>query len=113
MCFVSHCKKTKRKSPQKQKHSDELDGKVFPLSKNTILKQQYVGSDGCEWRTKASNVYEVNLTPHTVYLIAAVPEMREEEERLTALNKSDLAVSDPNMRTGQIHSSPRSMSQSI
>lgn len=38
-----------------------------------------------------------NLTPHTGYLIATVPEMRDEEEGLTALNESDLDVSDPNM----------------
>lgn len=82
-------------------------------SKNTVLEQQYLWPDRCEWRAKATNVCEVNLTPHTVYLIAAVPEMRDEEERLTALNESDLVVSDPNMRRGQIHSSPRSMSQPI
>lgn len=95
-----------------------IDGNdnVFPLSKyskNTILKQQYLWPDHCEWRAKATNVCEVNLTPHTVYLIAAVPEMRDEEARLTALNESDLVVSDPNMQRGQIHGSLRSTSQSI
>lgn len=41
---------------------------------------------------------EVNLTLHIVYLIAAVPEMRDEEEGPTALSGSDPDVSDPNMQ---------------
>lgn len=67
------------------------------LLKILLLKHHYLWPDHSEWRT---NACEVNLTPHTVYLIAAVPEMRDEEERLTAPNKSDLVVSDPNMRQG-------------
>lgn len=56
-------------------------------SKNTFLKQQYLWPDRCEWTGKShTSVCEVNLTPRTVYLIAAVPEMGDEGERLTALN---------------------------
>ena len=70
----------------------------IPFSNNSIF--------GCERGAKATNVCEVNLTPRTVYLIAAVPEMRDEEERLTPPNESDLVVNDPNMQRGQIRSSP-------
>ena len=100
-----------------EKCSDGVkENNVCPLSKyskNTILKQWYLFPDHREQRAKATNACEVNLALHTVYLIAAVPEMQDEEERLTALNGSDLLVSDPNMQGGQIRSSLRSMSQFI
>ena len=70
-----------------------------------LLKQQYLWQDRPEWRANATFVCEVNLTPRTVYLIAAVSEMRD-EERLTVQNKSDLVASDPNMQGGQTRSPP-------
>lgn len=49
----------------------------IPFSDNSIF-----GLIAVNGEQKPRNVCKVNLTPHTVYLIAAVPEMRDGEERV-------------------------------
>ena len=90
MCFVSHCEKQSWTLDNVLKTPWWIGQVCFRCprySKNTSLKPQYLWPDRCEWTGKShTNVCEVNLTPRTVYLIAAVPEMGDEGERLTALN---------------------------